>query len=104
MSLTSFVFPFNVILINVNHLMLYYIYVIPHSKNTVKHNQLKPPCILIVAYYLSTVAHSLYILVDELPLWLTIKFPDLCICMYIRTYTGGLPPARTLWVNAIWRE
>jgi len=31
MSLTSFVFSFNVTLINVSHLMYYYISVIPHD-------------------------------------------------------------------------
>ena len=59
--------------------MLYLIYVIPHCENRVKHNRLRTSSILIVAYFLGTVVHYLCILVDELPLWLTLNFPNLCI-------------------------
>ena len=107
MSLTSFVLSSNVILVSVSHLMFYYIYVIPHSKNSVKHNRLKTSCVLLVAYFLGTVAHYLCILVDELPLWLTLNFPNLCIYPWIRTYTWVLAPAGMPYVSrviACWRH
>jgi len=83
--------------------MFYYIYVIPHGKNSVKHNRLKTSCVLWVAYFLGTVAHYLCILIYELPLWLTFNFPNLCIYSYIRTYTVPVAPACPFDLRGLWR-
>ena len=83
--------------------MFYYIYVIPHCENRVKHNLQKTSSVLCVAYFLGTVAHYLCILFYELPLWLTVYFPDLCIYTYIRTYTVRVAPAYPFDLRALWR-
>ncbi len=83
--------------------MLYLIYVIPQPENCVKHNQQKTSSVLLIAYFLSTVAHYLCILFYELLLWLTLYFPDLCIYPYTYTYTLRVAPACPFDLRGLWR-
>jgi len=54
-----------------------------------------------IAYFLGSVAQYLSIYSYLLPLWLTLKIPDLWVSVYIRTYTGGMPPARGLSIMTV---
>jgi len=45
--------------------------------------------------FFSHVAQYLSMYMCLLPLWLTLYFTDLCICMYIYTTVRGVAPAHT---------